>query len=89
MKINDGNGLYDNQGLCDSLILDCNNLVKQITGGNYVSFCGIVVQMVQKLGNLKEGIKHDLESKNNIIDELKSMNAELQEHNTGIPVDRG
>lgn len=81
--VNDGKGLYDNEGLCDLLINDCNNLVKQIAGGNYVSFCAIVVQMVQKLGNLKEGIKNDLQSKDETIEGLKRMNDSLMAERLG------
>lgn len=73
ITVNDGCGLYDNEGLIDTLIIDCNNLVKVLAGGNYVQFCSIVVQMVQKLSNLKSGIKNDLDSKNNVIEELKNQ----------------
>ena len=40
-------GLMNNEGLCDSLILDCNNAVRALFNGNNVQFCGIIVQMVQ------------------------------------------
>lgn len=88
-KINNGGGLYDNEGLCDTLISDCNNLVKQVCSGQYIQFCNTVVQMVQKLANLKGGIKADLASKNKTIEELKRMNADLVEEKTGLPVERG
>lgn len=87
--VNDGGGLYDNAGLCDTLIVDCNNLVKQAVSGNYLACCNTVVQMVRKLGNLKQGIKNDLASKDKIIEELKRMNDALEEEKTGLPVDGG
>ena len=88
MTVNDGKGLFDNEGLCDSLIMDCNNAVKSLTGGNYVQFCGIIVQMVQKLANLKEGIKKDMDSMKDKVEELKKMNDSLVEQMTGLPVDK-
>ena len=87
-KINNGCGLYDNEGLCDTLISDCNNLVKQACSGQYIQFCNTVVQMVQKLVNLKCSIKADLASKDKTIEELKQMNADLAEQTDGIPVER-
>lgn len=87
--VNDGGGLYDNAGLCDTLIVDCNNLVKQAMTGQYIACCNTVVQMVRKLGNLKDGIKNDLASKDSIIEELKRMNDALIAEKTGLPVERG
>ena len=86
-KINK-NGLFDNEGLCDSLIVDCNNAVKSLTSGNYVQFCGIIVQMVQKLANLKTGIRNDMDSMKNKVEELKRMNDSLVEQITGLPVEK-
>jgi hypothetical protein len=88
-EINNGGGLYDNEGLCDTLISDCNNLVKHACSGQYIQFCNTVVQMVKKIVNLKNGIKADMESKNETIERLKQMNAELEEEKTGLPVERG
>ena len=88
ITVNDGNGLFDNEGLCDSLIMDCNNAVKTICAGNYIAFCNTMVQMVQKLSNLKDGIKKDMASKNKIIEELKEQNNRLVEQFTGLPVEK-
>jgi hypothetical protein len=88
ITVNDGKGLYDNEGLCDSLIVDCNNAVKSLTGGNYVQFCGIIVQMVKKLANLKEGIKNDMDSMRKQVAELEKLIDSLYEQKTGIPVDK-
>ena len=86
VKVNDGKGLLDNEGMCDSLVTDCNNLVKLITSGQYILFCNTIVQMVQKLANLQKGIKSDLQSKDKIIEELKRINNELVQEKTGLPV---
>ena len=85
MTVNDGKGLYDNEGVCDSLIMDCNNLVKILMSGNYVQFCNTIVQMVKKLANLKEGIKKDMDSMKNKVEDLKKTNDSLVEQMTGLP----
>ena len=88
MTVNDGKGFWNNEGLCDTLISDCNNAVKQIASGQYVAFCSIIVQMVQKLTNLKKAIKDEISSKDEIIEELKQMNNTLMEEKTGLPVEK-
>ena len=88
LTVNDGKGLVDNEGMCDSLIIDLNNAVKALASGQYVQFCGKVNEMAVKLTNLKKGIKADLESKDKIIEELKQMNNALVEQQTGLPVDK-
>lgn len=88
INVNDGNGLYDNEGMCDSLVSDLNNTVKLIATGQYVLFCGKVYEMTVKLTNLKKGIREELESKNKIIEELKRVNNSLVEEKTGLPVDK-
>ena len=70
-KVNDGNGLMDNIGLIESLIVDCNDLPKSLISGQYVLFCNRIVQMVQKLANLKQGVSNDLQSRDKTIAELR------------------
>lgn len=89
MTVNDGKGLYDNQGLCDDLISDLNNLVKNAVAGQFIQCSNIVVNMTKKLANLKKGIAADLASKDQIIEELKRINDELVSQKTGLPVERG
>lgn len=88
IKLNDGKGLYDNLGLCDTLQTDLNNLIKQALSGQFIQCSAIVLSMSQKLTNLKKGISIEIESKNKIIEELKSINDSLMEEKTGLPVDR-
>lgn len=88
VTVNDGNGLMDNEGMCDSLILDCNNSVKALASGNYVQFCNVIVQMVQKISNLKNGIKVDTNALKANIEELKKMNISLAEQIAGLPVEK-
>jgi hypothetical protein len=89
MPVNDGGGLYDNEGLCDTLISDLNNLVKMMANGQYIQFCAVVTGMAQKLLNLKNGIKDDMDAMKEKVEELKRTNDSLVEQMTGIPVDRG
>lgn len=82
-KVNDGGGLMDAEGLIDSLIIDCNNAVKAVASGEYIRWCGISVQMVQKLSTLKQGITADIKSRDQRIAELKKSNDELRQRIIG------
>ena len=86
ITVNDGRGLYDNEGLCDTLQADLNNLIKQAVSGQFIHCSVIVVSMTQKLTNLKKGIAEELKSKDQIIENLKKMNNTLIEEKTGLPV---
>ena len=88
LTVNDGKGLLDNEGVCDSLINDLNNSIKLIANGQYIQFCAVVTGMAQKLINLKSGIKNDMDSMRNKVEELKRENDELVEQITGLPVDK-
>lgn len=88
VNVNDGGGLYDSVGLIDSLIIDCNDTVRILFTGNYVGFCSKIVEMVQKLSKLKDGISSDLKSKDEIIKDLKRLNNDLAEKAYNVPADR-
>jgi hypothetical protein len=77
IKVNDGKGLFDSNGLIDTLIVDCNELPKKLACGEYVSFCGLIVEMVQKLALLKKGITKDRESLQDQVKELIRLRDEL------------
>ena len=79
-------GLYTNTELVDTLIVDLNNLVKEQLSGQYIQFCGIVVQMTQKLTNLKKGIISDLANKDEKIEALKNTIRELGGRCEDIPI---
>lgn len=72
--------MLDNQQLIDSMILDCNNAVGAIAQGQYILFCRIMYEMVQKLGNLKKGVSVELQNREEIIAGLKEQlrNAGMQ-----------
>ena len=62
LPVNDGKGLLDNLGLIDTLIVDCDKLPKLLFAGNSIGFCSKLIEMVQKLSNLREGVKTDMDS---------------------------
>ena len=70
ITVNDGGGLYDSAGLIDSLIVDCNELPKDLMNDQNIRFCNRLVQMVQKLHELKNGLENVLKSKDEVISEL-------------------
>ena len=78
IKVNDGKGLFDSNGLIDTLIVDCNELPKKLASGEYVGFCGLIVEMVQKLALLKNGITKDRKSLQDQVKELIRLRDELQ-----------
>lgn len=67
------NGVYTNQELVETLIVDLNALPKELLTGQYINACSIVAQMAQKLVNLRDGIKNDIDSKNEVIESLKEQ----------------
>ena len=88
LTVNDGKGFMDNEGLCDSLLLDLNNLPKALMTGQYIQFCALVESMAQRIVNLKKGIDTEMKSMKNKVEELKRMNDDLMEQVSGLPVER-
>lgn len=74
LTVNDGKGLFDNEGLCDSLLLDLNSLTKMLMTGQYIQFCATITGMGQKLVNLKKGIQADMDSMKEKVEDLKRLN---------------
>lgn len=79
LTVNDGRGLLDNEGLCDSLIENLNNLLKNMAAGQYIRVCSITMEMVQKLTNLKKNIHTEQQSMERNIQELQERYNELAE----------
>lgn len=69
----DNKGLYDNLGLIDTLIEDCNEITKDLIDNQFVRFNQRIVFMAQKLSNLKSAIKNDQESLEKQIRDLREM----------------
>lgn len=88
LTVNDGKGLMDNEGLCDSLLADLNNIPKILMTGQYIQFCVLVTSMSQKLINLKNGIGNDMKSMQDKVEELKRINDSIVKQNTGHTVEK-
>ena len=62
IKVNDGGGLFDSLGLIDSLIVDCEKGMKALVAGSPLEYAAVTVGMVQKLGELKKGVRNDTDA---------------------------
>ena len=82
-KVNDGGGLFDSVGLIDTLIVDCNSLVKDLIDGQFIRFCSRVSGMGQKLANLKEGVKSDKESLETQVKDLRRLLGDINDAESG------
>ena len=88
LTVNNGKGLMDNEGLCDSLLINLNNLPKVLMTGQYIQFCAMISSMAQKMVNLKKGIVNDMQSMKDKVEELKRLNDSLLEQINGIQAER-
>lgn len=70
ITVNDGEGLYDSIGIINTLIVDCNELPKDLFNGQYALFCARLAGMVQKLDNLRKGVKNDTNALQARVNEL-------------------
>jgi hypothetical protein len=89
IKVNDGKGLYDSDGLISTLILDCGEITKALVSGEYVQFNLRIVHMFQKLEQLRDGIRNDREDLERQIRELREENECLMARVLGIGGDGG
>lgn len=60
LKLNDGGGLYDREGMIDGLIMDCEEIMRVIMAGNGIRLAALLVEMVQKLSALKSGTAEEV-----------------------------
>lgn len=82
---NDGGGMYDNEGICESMIVDLNDMTKAMAAGQYVRYCSLLVGMVQKLTNLKKAIRTEKEDMKQQLKDLERLNNELAEKAFNVP----
>ena len=73
LKVNNGGGLLDNDGMIDQIIITCNDAVKELTNGQYINFCTKISNVGQMLIVLKRGIKEYHEAMQKKVDELKRI----------------
>ena len=69
--------------LINTIIQDLNSAIKCLFNGQYIAFCDTVRSIAQRLALLNDGVKRDLQSRDNTINELKerlrSMGCEVVE----------
>ena len=63
--------------LIDSMILDCNNAVKMILGGNYIAWCGIMQTLACKLVDVKTQAQNEIKSRDDKIATLERFVKDL------------
>ena len=85
VTVNDGGGLYDNEGLIDTIIVDLNDILKNMAAGQYIRICNLVVGMTQKLTNLKKNMKEELAARDQQVADLFNLNKELERRLNGLP----
>jgi len=71
IRVNDGGGFYDINGMFDSLIVDIDNQLKALFCGERVSFCGGTVAMINKVAAMKKGVNDEIEGLKKQIKELE------------------
>lgn len=64
--------MLTNEEMIDSMIIDCNNAVKELTHGQYLAWCATMANMVNKLASLKKSISNDLRNREEVIEQLKN-----------------
>ena len=79
IKVNDGKGLFDNLGMIDSLIVDCDTLLDILIKGkgHRIAFSVKLAEMVQKLSNLKDGVEKDTKS---LLKQIEELTKDGEEH---------
>ena len=88
MTVNDGKGLYDNQGMCDVLLESINYLPKLLIDNQFIAFCKTIADIGAIIRNLKKGIANDLKSKDKNIEMLKKTREELGVAVETIPIEK-
>ena len=61
----------------DSLILDCNNAVKMILGGNYIAWCGVMQSLACKLVDVKTQVQKEIKDRDDKITTLEKFVKDL------------
>ena len=79
LPVNNGSGLFDDDGLFTSLITDLNKLPRLLIDNQFIAACDLTSQMAQKIATLNSGTQKEKEEFRNKIEELKRQNSELME----------
>ena len=65
------NGVYTNVELIETILVDLNNMLKELCNGQYINACNDVTQIAKKLINLRENVDNDLKNREQIIEQMK------------------
>lgn len=79
--------MLTNEELIDTMLVDVNTLPRMLFDGQYISFCGRISEIARKLVTLKKGIRADLDSKNEVIEQLKAQLREIGCNVQDIPAE--
>ena len=79
ITVNDGKGLFDSDGLIDTLIIDLNKLPKSLIDGQFIHACNLIASMGQRLSTLKNGMKEEVNGLRSEADFLRKRNEELMQ----------
>ena len=82
-----GKGLYTNEELIDSMMIDLNKSVQNLVNGSYLAWCKGVGEIAQKLIVLKKSVSDEVASKNRRIEELKQNLRDCGAEVTDIPIE--
>ena len=66
--------------LINSMILDCNNAVKMVLGGNYIAWCGTMQNIACKLVTLNEQVQKEIKDRE---DKIKTLEKFVKDLNNG------
>lgn len=67
------NGVYTNVELIETILVDLNNMLKELFNGQYINACSDVNQIAKKLLNLREAVDNDMKNREQIIEQLKEQ----------------
>ena len=73
IKVNDGGGLFDKYGIIKEMLKKLDILADQ----RGALRCGLIWDLTQMLETLSKGLKDEDAAKNQTVEELKTINANL------------
>ena len=75
--------MLNHEELINTITQDLNGAIKCLFNGQYIAFCDAIRSIAQRLALLNDGVKRDIQSRDNTINELKerlrSMGCEVVE----------
>ena len=87
VTVNNGNGLYDNEGMCDVLLESVNQLPKFLIDNQFIAFSRTISDIGVIIVNLKKAIASEKKINNEKVEMLKKTINELGGNLERIPID--